>query len=477
LKRARVTLVFSAIAFGAGSLAFAWPGIYSRYRADDFCFAAAVQKYGWANAQLVMYQTWAGTYARMLVVSIVQLFGPYVTTALPWLAIIAWVLAMGWLIVQACNLAGIRPAGLVAWTAAPMVIFFTLLEAPNRFQILYWLLGHVTYTTPLIFLTVLAGILLAAIRKSGENQIKLLTLLAIAALAFVSGGFSETAAAFQAGVFGLGLASTWLFVKKQRKPALSLVVAGLAGSLLAICVIVAAPGNRIRQATLPNPPPLVTVLELSLIYAWDFLRTTLKALPVPSALSVVIPFLIAFLIRAGKDARPTHLWLKFGYPLATCYLLVVSCVAPSVFALSAYPEARSLTAATFTLVLCLAAVGFNAGMVLRPYLEKSLAERSPWLALAASILFIIVSLYPLRASLLTLNQTLPVMARSAQLWDQRHQELLKAHAQGMQEISVAALDSQSGVMELGADPQLWVNRCAADYYGLKSIAATDQGGK
>jgi hypothetical protein len=40
-------------------------------------------------------------------------------------------------------------------------------------------------------------------------------------------------------------------------------------------------------------------------------------------------------------------------------------------------------------------------------------------------------------------------------------------------VSVQALDSWFGLEEMGPDPAMWVNHCAADYYGLQGIQANE----
>lgn len=60
----------------------------------------------------------------------------------------------------------------------------------------------------------------------------------------------------------------------------------------------------------------------------------------------------------------------------------------------------------------------------------------------------------------------------AELWDERDAELRAAAAGGAESVTVPALDSLSGVVEL-REESYWVNNCAEWYYGIPTIEAID----
>jgi hypothetical protein len=67
---------------------------------------------------------------------------------------------------------------------------------------------------------------------------------------------------------------------------------------------------------------------------------------------------------------------------------------------------------------------------------------------------------------------LPEAEIFASLWDARDDNIRQETASGAQEISAASLPHISpGLAELSTDPNDWVNRCLASYYGLSKVIA------
>ncbi|MEM5774137.1 MAG: hypothetical protein AAGU05_03980, partial [Anaerolineaceae bacterium] len=59
----------------------------------------------------------------------------------------------------------------------------------------------------------------------------------------------------------------------------------------------------------------------------------------------------------------------------------------------------------------------------------------------------------------------------AVLWDERAGQIEQMRLSGEMNPHVTALDSLAGLQELAGDPDIWVNQCAAGYYGVESITA------
>jgi hypothetical protein len=68
-------------------------------------------------------------------------------------------------------------------------------------------------------------------------------------------------------------------------------------------------------------------------------------------------------------------------------------------------------------------------------------------------------------------QGLANRAAYARQWDQRQAAIVSAARSGAGDVTVTALDSLAGLQEMNADPNQWVNRCAATYYGVNNIVA------
>jgi len=61
--------------------------------------------------------------------------------------------------------------------------------------------------------------------------------------------------------------------------------------------------------------------------------------------------------------------------------------------------------------------------------------------------------------------------RYAEQWDARDAYIRQAVAEGATDLVVVQLDTLGGVQEYKQRARNWVNRCAADYYGLEAIRA------
>ena len=119
------------------------------------------------------------------------------------------------------------------------------------------------------------------------------------------------------------------------------------------------------------------------------------------------------------------------------------------------------------------ALGGAAGMVLRRGLDgfSRAAPAGRWLNPVALALLALLSLYSLVVSWQINVKEIPARQAWAAVWDQRDAQLRAAAARGETRVQVVALDSWETVYELGEDPKLLVNVCAAQFYGLKSIIA------
>jgi hypothetical protein len=155
------------------------------------------------------------------------------------------------------------------------------------------------------------------------------------------------------------------------------------------------------------------------------------------------------------------------------YAQLVAISAPSEYGSSSFPEQRVLMISRFSLVCTMVLAGCTAGMALRRWLDAfpGLAPAGRWLNLAAVCLLALACMYSLRVSWKINVKEIPARQTWTAAWDIRDAQLRAAAARGETSVRVVALDSWETVYELGEDPKLWVNACAAQFYGLKSIIA------
>lgn len=459
-----------AVSLAVGLAAFIYLGFFTRYGADDYCFTRTLFKFdNMFDAAWWWYVNTSNRYTTMFLVGISEWFGRSAISYLPALAILLWVVGLTWALSKVSTLLKFPRPRLTGFILAAMSIFFAIWEAPNRHQSLYWRAGLVTYLTPLIFLTFLAAILLHEADRPARGRWGQAGITALAAFGFfAAGGLSETTLAMQTGALGLALLVVLLLVRSdKRKRLIVLLTASLLASLLGLLVVFLSPANQFRIDVFGEPPPLTVVILKSLRFAWDFMYVTVKALPTPTLVTLLGSLAFGWTLGASRIGLPRLAWTAIPLgSLLTAYALIVCAMAPSIYGQGSYPGARSLMGAQFVLVLATVDIGLFIGLGLRQRMQNSLAN--PGLAgkaaLLAAVLLILASAYNLHVTRQVMSLQRYYQGR-ALAWDARDLQIRQALAQGVRELTVEELDSIGSIREYSTQNR-WVNRCAADFYGL-----------
>lgn len=334
-------------------------GTNARFIQDDYCYAAHLRSSGspfaaaWqAYFNLVPFS--GNRLALTLFSDLAELAGPLNVPLLPGLMILLWLpgalLLLHWL-----NRAlGWGLSALECAAAAAALVSMTLYLAPNRVQVLYWRIGMFTYLAPLVGCFWLLAWLAARLGKRTGP----LGLAGMALGAFIAGSFSETAAVFEGGLFGLILLAAFIGLRRQQalaqsafRPAWALLL----GSLFAMAGLILSPSGRLRQAAqFPIPPPPFEILQISLESARFFAVHTLYRVTLPTLALAGLAACLGFFAYAQRTpakavSLPRYLAGLLGGAAAAFFLLV--CVtAPSAYAEATYPEARVLVFARAVMV-------------------------------------------------------------------------------------------------------------------------------
>ena len=451
---------------GLATLSFLmYVGSFSRYWADDFCYIGIVKNTNnlFAAVKLV-YVTWSNRYTNVLFVGILNLFGPDGSQFFPGIMIALMAIV---LFVMLQNLARflnqpIKP--LLAANLAILLTFFTILQTPNRFQSVYWMMGLVTYFTPVIFLALMIAIAASAAQQKSIDK---LGLILLALLAFLAGGLSETTLAFQITFFTLALAAALFLRKNTALPYLGLT---LVISLLALLVVFLAPGNSVRLENIPESEFSLSKIPLIFIFALDFIQDSLRSFMVPAGISVLSAFGLGLILFNGQKL-PARFWLAFVFLPVAAYTLIASLVAPSVYVYGdyGYPEPRALFPAQFVLTAALMAFGLMLGRLAASFFHRQAFFTKSFGMIAFTTLFLLVSAYPIWF-LAREIPTLPETERYAQTWDERDAFLREQQQQGNLDIVLDGIQPPGGLIELRETTNFWVNACVADFYELNSIA-------
>lgn len=443
-------------------------GWYTRYKADDYCYDAQFIQKGFLQGQIDSYLHLtpysSNRYALTLFSGIAWLLGGVkFMPVLPGLMILLWGAALYDAIQQGTKFLSLKmPTSALLFTAAA-ILFYTLLLAPNRYQVLYWRSGMLPYLAPLVIQTFLAGRFLHTLQ---QPNISLPACLGLGFLAWIAAGFSETAFALQAGFWGVLLVVTvW-----QRRPAGSkAVMAIVVGTLIGFILLIANPTNSIRQSPFPPPPPLWAVALRSVEFAWDFFFFSFRGTPVP----FVFIFLSGLLMGLELPLKSFR-WAKMLWGGAAMVIfsgILLCCImAPTIWSMSAYPENRSLLTGIYVMCLFFISLGVLSGAAGQAVLKQIHLPVIKWVL--GGMLTLFLTMYAIHFIPPTFGLIEEYRDRAA-AWDQRDAMIREAREMGQSRIVIPGIDSYEKIIELQPYEYRWPNFCAAIYYGVDALVTTE----
>ena len=462
-----------ALAFAVGM--FAYLGRFSRYMADDYCEAVRVRSSSPIDATIERYLAGAhraaDRYSNILFVGFSELLGNGNLQITIVSLVILWGLGLVWCVHE------IRMCLKVIWPVAcdfflgMSLAFFGLLLAPNLFQTVYWRSSMMTHFAPLVWGTFLLGFLMWQARYSQSASIALPVYPVVLIAAFIIAGFSEPPAATMVTGLLLILAMLWFRGRTvHNHHQLVLFACALTGALAGLVVMFISPA--VTQVTETRGVNILSILGKSFHYSYLFVIDSLKTAPLPLFISAFLPLALVWLQRqVGVVTLPSwqrrSIWLMIAVVPFLCLLLIAAGFAPSVYG-QGYPIERMRFMARTFLIAALMLEGALLGWLLgEVYLEY--ADAAQWAVLV--LLMGAAVVYPLRAAVNVYQSNGPVYRAYANQWDARDAEIQALTKQGATDITIEQLDTIYGVNEYKENPTDWINRCAAEFYGLKTIRA------
>jgi hypothetical protein len=453
----------------------AYIGLYSRYLADDYCTASTLRQLGFYGSQIDWYNNWSGRFSFTFFINATQLLGAGITPFLTVLIILIWLIVLRYTLSRVFRLIGREVPALWSLLMSIFILYAVLDSTPDIYQSLYWQTGMITYVVPLILFTLFFGWVSSISLDNLGQKPGPIILLGSGFLTFLAGGFSETFVAMQTTALAVIFLIMLFARRRDRKLNPALLVTGLAGSIIAMITVALAPGNSVRQALMPTPPDLLSLLGWSLRHGLAFAVKSALSTPITFTNSVILSAILAIIApwnietstQTGKrNVRRLSTYL-LGILIVT-YLLIVASVAPSVYATSAYPAERALVTGQYVSTSASVIVGFLVGITLKPRIPFKLSSAN--LVRASGIILLGIGVL---SSALRSTMIIPSARSFAQQWEQRNQELLLAFQQGLTETRASSLPHMGGLAEIGNDPSEWINRCVANSYGLERITSID----
>ena len=461
---------------------YGYLGTFSRYGSDDYCLSAFFVQDHVFNAFLQRYFSASSRYTNILFIGLVdRLFGWYNVAILPALMLALFALGFYLFLKEVVEMLKLGWSRWMIFLLSLLTVFFTITQSPDLYETLYWRAGMTSHLAPMVFIPFFGAFLLGQIRRANEQVPSLWVQAAAFIIPLVIGGFSEPPTALMITILGLAIVAVWWGHARSRRSILIILTWSLLGALTALLIMAIAPANSIRMQT--PPPPLPELISKTISYPSYFIIDTLRTLPTPTLVSVVVAALFFY----GKYAHPSSLtpasrplspWERGrgeGYTarnrliilmllvVVFTYLLIAASFAPSVYGQS-YPVPRARFAARVVMTVALIIEGALLGTLLAQIRPQSIILRN--LALFA---FMILALYPLRTAWRSLGEV-PVYQQRAAAWDLRDAEIRRLKAEGTQDVIVGFLSDEE-MQDLGDYTEYRLNRCAATLYGIETIMA------
>jgi hypothetical protein len=450
--------------------------------ADDYAALRPIQSHGFLGAQISWYQAWTGRFSYTFLNSLAALLGPAMPRVVPGLLLTLWFAAAVWASYQIHSL-----SGSISWPRVILfpafIIFATLETAPNVSQSLYWQSASLTHVAPFIPLTLFVGLVSQGVSQNHKPFWRKFNLAGAGILTFVAGGLSDAYTVFQTCGLILSIPALEIFAGTHLKSKIrTYLVIGLVGSLLASIILVASPGNSIRQGFFPRQLDGLDILVLTIRYSGGFVAKLVVNHPLIVMASVTLPLLVVLRELSLTDAPRWDPRLCIRLLLMTpvaVILLIMCCTGASVYAISVMLPERARILLSL-IVICGIVVWSRAAV---EYVAIKL-HRIGWndkqiISIYATILLVCLVMFPLVSgwSIFTIRK----QARSfADDWDRQDSQLKTAKENGIADVTVpqtgdfqSRIGKGSSELHLRADSGFWINQVTASYYGLKSVRANE----
>jgi hypothetical protein len=450
---------------------YAYLGIFSRYTSDDYCLSAFFKQDDLFSAMIKRYFTSSSRYTNILFIGLVdKIFGWYNVAILPALMLILFVLGLYLLLKEIRDMLQLSWSRLTIFFLSGFAVYFSVSQAPDLYQTLYWRAGMTSHFVPLVLIPFFAAFLLRQIRKTKERFPSVWVQAACFLIPFLIGGLSEPPTALIITILGLAIVAAWCWGDSRYRRAILLILFwSLAGAMVALIVMALAPANGLRMRT--AAPSLLELIFRIFYYPSYFLIDTLQTLPTPTLISVAVPALL-FYVKYTQPSKYTskeqrnRLRILIFLVLLLAYLFIAASFAPSAYGQS-YPVPRARFIGRLLFTSALMTEGGLLGVLVAQ--ARTTLVQATYLRSVAALALLLLAFYPLRTAQ-RLFQDVPVYQERAIAWDAREVQIYRLKAAGEKDLIVPFL-STDPIQDLGDHTGFRLNRCAATLYGVNSIVA------
>ncbi len=473
----QVSALLVALTATGALLVHAYLGTFSRYVADDFCTAGILRTMGFVDSQLYWYASWSGRFSFTFIVNLLEMLGPWTTSIVPALVIVALALVLGWAAHQITLLASLPSPRLSAFALSTLAVFATIDGTMSVDESVYWQTGVVTYSLPLVFLAGFAGLLAYSLRSALPTSRRRMIMSAALAGSFVAGGLNETILAVNLVASGLALVLVVLLLRGPAQGRVSRVLLALViGTILSTVVVFSAPGNARRvesssaEGIAANHTPVSLVRSIAAndlyFYRFSLRRVTLASAAASLFLGTVAGSLAGY---AAARRRRALVWAVVIAGVVQ-FVMVTASIAPVTYIMEGLPFGRVLVISRFVFECFLVSTSYVVGLAIGQELPLVLRRRKSTRILLVASLAALVAVGPV-LSMSRAALRADTLKDFAVEWDESNAHIEQARNSGVRSLTVSLLQHPAGMRPIGRDEKDWVNTCAASYYGLDSIVA------
>jgi hypothetical protein len=451
---------------------YGYLGTFSRYGSDDYCLSAFFRRPGsFFQLMVERYLTSSSRYTNILFIGLAdRLLGWYNVAILPPLMLALFVLGTYLFLKEIARLASWGWSRLLILLLALLVVYFSIMQAPSLYEVLYWRAGMTSHFAPLVFLMLFGAFLVREIRLAAGRPTSIWAFLLCFLGAIVVGGFSEPPLTMLITILVLGLGAILLWDHgPARRARLGILFWALAGSILALAILALAPANSLRLGT--PPPGLVELAVKTFRFPMEFILDIFRSMPLSSLITFLLPAVLFYVYYSGQGqvlpaSRTKWIVLAIVAVSLLSYLFIAASFAPSVYGQS-FPVPRARFSGRVVLTCALMVNGALIGMLAAQIRTKHT------LALVLSSLavlgLILLNLYPLRTAS-RLVTDISVYRQRAAAWDARDTIIRDLQASGERDLTVPFLSTEL-MQDLGDHSEFRLNRCASILYDVNSIQA------
>lgn len=427
-------------------------GFYAIPYGDDYTYAISSRNSDFWATQWGFYSAWSSRYSSTFILTGLPLF----FNNYEFYFIVPLFLFIGFI----CGLFFLLKQSLFYEESFFETFFYTMFIAYLFIKILpalnesfFWLNGGFTYQLGLNLALFFSGLLFLLWRKPNPLGFGLAIVMI-----FIVAGFNESLMIYQ--FFITGVFAFFCYVKEKESRVAFLLL--LISSLMAVALVIGAPGNYSRQSTIPKAKSLSYTLRTGVIFPLRLSLLTLRHIEVFILSLLIFPKLKGFWMKMKEDDRKIMKIIWLFWPMT----FIVLCSLAFGWATGAmHPPKRFFVAPVITYIIGVPLFLFFVFMKRdteqwcnKPYVQQ---------LLLVVLIFSVLGSHRLEMALGDIGHS-----RKIYFAHQERMHFIQAALKAGDRTVVLPSFKDSSFVQCGditTDAEDWKNKAYASYFGLNQI--------